>query len=273
MSTENSSKIDWLTLTTWNMGAFFNFVAWYRRREPGGWKHGKVMQYSGMTNGSLFYGTAEQRNGIGETGGHGMVRVSGQAADDFFFMDWRWYQGDTSPTVWKCTRLDLESTRRPPKRHDLERAYKRIQMPKNLILGEKCTLYIGNRAESPIFTRLYEKLEYLRLEFELKHGRAKWAYQNLMAGTRIDTIYAAVLKKSRVPKLYADHYKPGATEVIDYSAEERKHDAKKRLAWLASIEATIAEMANDHDIGEKTRAIIERLASECARIDTETGIV
>lgn len=249
------------------MGSFFAFVGWYRRREPGGWRHAKVMQYSGMTNGELFYGTAEQTTGLGDSAGHGMLRVSGQAADVFFFTQWRYWRGDKEPNVWKCTRLDLESTKMPPKPHDLEKAYKSIRYPKNLILGEKCTLYIGNRESSPIFTRLYEKLEFLRLEFELKQGRAVWAYKNLLNGTEIDTLYAATIKKSRVPKIYADYFLPGDTEVIDYHAEERKVDAQKRLAWLASIENTIAEMMHDHDIGETTREIVSRLAEYGAGLD------
>jgi hypothetical protein len=231
-----TAAIDWITLTTWEIGQFFDLVAYIRRRHVGGWEAAKVMQYSGMKRGNLFYGTSEQRDGMGENKGHGMIRVSGR------------------------TRLDLELTKTPPKRYSLPAAYKRIAHPKSIVQSENCTLYIGNRASSPIFTRLYEKLGYLRLEFELKHDRARWAFEKLIAGVHPNLLYEAIKKKSRVPVLYTKHFTASAEgEPIDYQRAERESDAKKRLAWLSSIEQTITKMMYDDDIGEETRSIVSRI--------------
>lgn len=254
-----TAAIDWITLTTWEIGHFFGLVAYIRRRHVGGWEAAKVMQYSGMKRGNLFYGTSEQRDGRGENKGHGMIRVSGREADDFFFNDLIWY-GRRELSFLKCTRLDLELTKTPPKRYSLPAAYKRIAHPKSIVQSENCTLYIGNRASSPIFTRLYEKLGYLRLEFELKHDRARWAFEKLIAGVHPNLIYEAIKKKSRVPVLYTKHFTALAEgEPIDYQRAERESDAKKRLAWLSSIEQTITKMMYDDDIGEETRSIVSRI--------------
>jgi len=262
-----SVKIDWLTLTSWDYHEYLEVVEYLHQRLGGGWEPSKVQQYKGKSNGHIFYGLAQQTDGLRQQRPHAMIRVSGYMADRVFFEDLIWFKRGSGWSAWKCTRLDLESTRTPPKRYNLANAYKRINHPKNCILGENTTLYIGNRAESPIFTRLYEKLGYLRLEFELKKNRAEWAFRALLNGVHPNDLYMTVMSKSRVPVMFVKHFDIAHGQMVDYAEVERKLDREKQLAWLASIEMTIARMMCDHDIGEQTCQIIDRLAEGGQKLD------
>lgn len=251
----DSVNIDWLTLTTWDLPIFFRTVAWLRRKYIGGWRPAKVMQYAGQSNGEIFYGTAEQKDTNYEKRGHGMIRVSGLEAA-IFWQQWKRFDLAAHDS-WKCTRIDLESTKRPPRSDKMRSAYKRLREPKSWVESPARTLYIGNRSESPIFVRLYEKLEFLRCELELKKGRATWAYKSLMAGEDIRDIWHNALLKSRLPKYYFDHYDDFADGArLDYELEKAESDMAKKLAWLESLGDTVTMMLYDHTVGERTRELL-----------------
>lgn len=263
-----SAAIDWLTLTTWNFPNYLDLVAYMHRRHPGDWRPSKVMQYSGKKRGNMFYGHAEQTARDGEKAVHCMIRVSGQESDDFFFNDLKWWGRSTSSIprhqnspldVWKCTRIDLQLTKNPPKRYNLASAYKRLAHPKSIVQSEKTTLYIGNRAESDTFIRLYEKMEFLRLELELKGHKATWAFRNLLNGVHPNDLYETALSKSRVPVMYVNHFETDG-QIIDMSRVEKERDNEKRLTWLKSLDGCIYQMLSDHDIGDETRELINRWA-------------
>lgn len=273
-----SAAIDWLTLSTWNYPNYLDLVAYIHRRHAGGWRPFKVMQYKGKSNGAIFYGQAEQRSKDGELGVHCMLRVSGQASDDFFYNDLIWW-GRSKQTsavhqyspldVWKCTRIDLQLTKFPPKRYNLAAAYKRLRHPKSIIQSEKTTLYIGNRAESELFIRLYEKLEFLRLELELKGHKATWAFRNLMNGVHPNDIYETSLSKSRVPKMYVRHFQPDG-QIIDMPRHEKDKDNQAKLTWLRSLDECIYKMLTDSDIGDDTRQLINTWSEYGQKLDNET---
>lgn len=256
-----SATIDWLTITTFNTLHYLELVAYIRRRHVGGWRPSKVMQYKGQSNGSIFYGLGDQ---AGQE--HAMVRASGYAADEFFFKDLIWFFRRNDYSSWKCTRLDLEVTKFPPKRYNLRSAYDKIRKPKSIVQSENSTLYIGNRAESPIFVRLYEKDEYLRLEYELKQDRARWAFHNLLNGVHPNDVFESVGNKSRVPVLYLKHFETDGN-IIDYEKAKRAKDMRAKLAWLGTLDESMYRLQADHDVGEDAREIIRRWAEYGQKLD------
>jgi hypothetical protein len=248
-------NIDWLTLTTWDLPIFFRTCAWLRKEYLGGWKPAKVLQYKGQSNGSVFYGTAEQMDRNRDPKGHAMIRVSGLEAA-IFFKRWQHFELSAHPG-WKCSRIDLESTKEHPEGCDMRKAYKSLREPKKWTESPERTLNIGNRSESPIFVRLYEKLGYLRLELELKKGRSVWAYHELMMGTDMRDVWHNALLKSRVPTLYFEHYDEWSNGArLEYELEQVETDMQKKLIWLESLGDTIIMMRNDHTIGERVTELL-----------------
>jgi hypothetical protein len=249
-------EVDWVTLTTWDIKAYLDAIAAIRRSELGGWKGSKVQQYQGHSNGNIFYGIAEQRNANYEDKPHAMIRVSG-ADSDIWFRGWWLHSEFARSDAWKCTRLDLQSTRVPPDGLKMLDWYHKIKYPKNMVLGEKSTIYIGNRADSPIFVRLYEKLDFLRLELELKKKRATWAYRQMVHGTTAASVFQSALKKSRIPKYFYDYFTV-SYEIIDYKNAQIKSEMTAKIKWLASLDGVVNMLINDDTVGRRARDIIQR---------------
>lgn len=185
---------------------------------------------------------------------HAIMQASGSLAQRMFkvFAD---FEG------WYCTRIDLQRTVIRPDWVELSKLFKVLgKKGVSLISSEQNdTLYLGART-SELFTRLYEKPfqeMYLRLEFELKGGRALMALQAMYDGEDCDRIYDYYLDKCKLTKRYLSLF-----ENIDHEStqkamtKELQHESRKTLTWITSLDSTFKLAIADHEIGEQVRSLV-----------------
>lgn len=212
---------------------------------------------------NVSFGLAEQQNKP-----HGIFEASGVDAHTFFHWFMRTQSCQLSSVT--CSRIDLQSTKHPPKEWNYQKAYKSLAKPKKLILGDDGnTLYIGNRQSNSYF-RIYDKTDHsVRVEIELKGTQAKRAWRTLASGKDIAAVYDLYLKKSRVPALMVEHY-TGGREPLDESELQSPElvDLETKYLWLASLDKLVYKLAHDHDIGDRTKKLVKRWSEYGQDLDT-----
>jgi len=190
----NLAGLDWLTMTSFEAGAYQRWVQYVNEltTEP---TEAKRMQYLGViahhATGSAFVGTGTQRKML-----HTMAQVSGMLAEDAFTR----YQGAIYAGHFRVTRLDLQITVEYDRENWSQSALfatLREKHPKRSVsyaesqsgpAGSKlATVYFGSRTSDRII-RIYEKPGmgedvFLRFEIEYKGARANETAQQI-AGDR-----------------------------------------------------------------------------------------
>lgn len=247
-------SIDYVRFSTFDFQVYCDLSAKMRRKFVG-WRKSRWLQYKmERSQENVAYGLAEQ-NGKP----HGIFEASG--LDAHIFSSWL-LETQSTETIQalKCSRIDLQSTKRLDPKLDYPKVYKRLRDPKRLILGsDGNTIYIGNR-KSDSFWRIYDKSEdCVRVEVELKGRQAQICWNSIGAGNDIAALYATWLEKSRVPKLLVDIYKDGRAPVNeDDLATAVPKDLEKTMLWLQSLDQMFYKMVNDHDYGDRTMALLKR---------------
>ena len=255
------SKLDFLRLATWDTPEHNFMQSFLLQNIPGKWEQSKWLQYHGWKNGSMFVGQGEQN---GER--HCIVNISGYTADEI-------YEKLIKCEVYYCTRLDVQITIRQPESVHLDEVYARVKnhTKASLIQSDKNdTLYLGAR-ESAIFTRLYEKIldtKYLRLEFEIKGGRARAAWRAIRAGATSDNVFSHYLKSVKLPGDIKKLFEVAEDGETDYAmTEEIRKDDLKTLKWLQSIDGAFMKALGNHNIGEEVQHILAGWLAHAGNLD------
>lgn len=246
-------SIDYLRLATFDFKLYLDVVAALRKKYVG-WRPKRWLQYKcQISQEGIVYGLAEQ-NGQG----HGIFQASGAKSHVLAY----WFRellDDRLHNLY-CTRIDFQATKTRHEQLDYLEIHKRLARPKRLILGDDGnTLYIGNR-ESDSFWRLYDKTDqHTRLEVELKGNQAKRAWTTFTNGTMPTDIFAAYVKKSRVPQFLARYY-ANIFDVAKLEKLEPLDDLQAKLAWMAQLDGLAYKLANDHDVGKRAQEMFRRWA-------------
>lgn len=231
----------------------------------GKWEQSRWLQYKGWKNKSVFVGQGEQN---GER--HCVVNVSGYMADET-------YEKVIKCEVYYCTRMDVQITIRQPECVHLDEVYARVKNHTKASLiqsDENDTLYLGAR-ESAIFTRLYEKslgTKYLRLEFEIKGGRARAAWRAIRAGATSDNVFSHYLKSVKLPSDIKELFQLAEDGETDYAmTAEILKDDQKTLKWLQSIDGAFMKALANHNIGEEVQVILQGWVAYAENLDMMKG--
>lgn len=255
------SKLDFLRLATWETPEHNFLTSHLLQNIEGQWEQSKWLQYKGWKNKTIFVGLGEQN---GER--HGIVNVSGYFSDTAYVNLLEW------PTYY-CTRMDVQITVKQPECVHLDEVYARVKNHTKASLiqsDENDTLYLGAR-ESAIFTRLYEKIldtKYLRLEFELKGGRARAAWRAIRAGATSDNVFSHYLKSVKLPSDIKNLFDLAEDGETDYAmTAEILKDDQKTLAWLQSIDGAFMKALGNHNIGEEVHHILQGWVSYAGNLD------
>jgi hypothetical protein len=245
-----NAKLDFLRLATRDTVELTYLTSHLMEVMGGTFKHSGWLQYKGWTNDGVFLGHGEQDKKL-----HGVVNISGFKSDEHYsaLLDWE---------TFYCTRMDVQVTIRQPDIVNLAEVYARIKhfTKASLIQSdENDTLYLGART-SEIFTRLYEKIldtKYLRLEFEIKGGRARAAWRALRAGSNQNEIFNYYLSRSALPVDICRLYEvAGDGETAHAMREEIKQDDENTLKWLQSIDGAFMKALGNQNIGENVQMIL-----------------
>lgn len=260
---QDTTLIDYIRLATFNPSVYGLLVADIEKKYPE-WKRKKWMQYKGRKSESgIFHGSGMQKNRR-----HFIIECSGYASHEFAL--WISKHPVASRLDFYCTRIDLQRTQqRPPEEHRLK-AYKRLKGKKRLEQSDTgITLYVGART-SDTYTRIYDKTkDLLRLEIELKGIRAKKTWMALLDGATLDGIYNFVVKKSRVPDIYALHFWADGAPIAKLPDVEIATDLTSKLEWMATLDGLAYKLANDHDIGVRAHEIFKRWAEYGQKVDKD----
>lgn len=259
----DATLIDFFTIATFDTIAYYKLTVLIEHTYHK-WNPKKWMQYSGRKSAcGVFHGMGEQGRRA-----HCIIQVSGQMAQKFY----EWFAQQENATIgsFYCTRLDIQRTTFAPDKEYRVRAYPRLRGAKSLIQSSKgTTLYIGART-SDSYWRLYDKTDtHMRCEVELKGKLAKRAWMSLQAGERLGGIFNRFLLRSRVPKVYVDYFRANA-EPGTLPELEQSENLGDKLQWLASLDALVYKLANDHDTSERTARLIRRWDDYCDNIDKKS---
>ncbi len=231
---------------------------------PDDWQQGKWLQYRGWRKESLFVGHAIQ-----ERKSHTVLNISGSLSN-------RMMPSLLELPEFYATRIDVQVTIENPLGSGDALALVRDECTtKHTTLIESLendTLYIGSRT-SEKFIRLYEKnLEksYLRLEFELKGQRARAAWVALVGGEQLHKIFHYYVKRSKLPPRAQAWYSGARSSATkECMAAEITHEAKKKLAWLVSLDKCIMRLMANHEIGEQVKTLIRAWAKHADWLDDQ----
>lgn len=255
------SKLDFLRLATWDTPEHNFMQSFLLQNIEGKWEQSKWLQYKGWKNKSVFVGQGEQK---GER--HCVVNVSGYRADEI-------YQKLIKCDVYYCTRLDVQITIKQPDNIHLDEVYQRVKDHTKASLiqsSENDTLYLGAR-ESAIFTRLYEKVldtKYLRLEFEIKGGRARAAWRAIRAGATTDNVFSHYLKSVKLPSDIKELFQLAEDGETDYAmTAEILKDDEKTLKWLQSIDGAFMKAMTNHNIGNEVLMMLAGWVAYAGNLD------
>jgi len=258
---------DWLTICTYKFEPYTMAVAYLRRQEESGWKRKSWLQYEGFQHKTgVFYGHATQSN----KREHYLIKISGNLAGQ--------YLGDILAQGWAksfyATRIDLERTRQKPewwKPRELADWLRGEGKKVSMIESEFSTVYIGSRT-SGRFTRIYEKdyeSIYVRLEIELKKKHAAIAWDYLLSGKSVESLYASHLEKIGLFERAVADYLPQDADRLDLALVEKETKMGKRLEWLKTLQATFIKMLHDHDIGAMTADIFYAVLADYERVNND----
>lgn len=261
-----AAQVDWLTIASYKFKSYTQVAAWVRSKYGTTWKRSKWLQYEGFTNGSIFYGKAQQTN----KEEHYIVKVSGLMASDFLTHFRQLHFADT----FYCTRIDIQRTIPRPVwwiPREVKDAIHNEGVVCSMVESDTgSTVYIGSRS-SGRFVRLYEKdmskAKFVRLEIELKGGHSRNAYDYILDGATVASVYGSHLYKLDIPGQWVADYLPGEYDDLDLTLAQNKSDMEKRMKWLRTLIPTFQKMLNDHSIGYETKSVFESLLSSME--DTE----
>ena len=255
--TQNISPIPDITLVDYIRLATFDTVAFMRlcaelERKYHDWRPYRWQQYKGrQSESNVFHGIGQQ-NGRA----HYILQVSGFRAHGF----WLWWQERLAATkaAFYATRIDIQRTRTKPLIEHRIKAYKRLRGTNQLIQSSTgTTLYIGART-SDTFWRLYDKTDdTMRCELEIKGKQVKRAWIALSNSESLGGVFNRFLKQSRVPQFYASYFRANH-EAVPLPKLEERVDLAKKLNWLATLDALVYKLAQDHDCQEDLARIIDR---------------
>lgn len=257
------THVDYLRLASWKNDAYIETMTIMMEAWPKNWVRGKWLQYTGWRKEGVFIGRGEQNRKA-----HTIVNISGALAQE-------WYGSFTAWDVWYCTRIDLQRTIKSPLAKDETLAIVRddCNTKKTTLIEseENDTLYLGSRT-SDKFTRLYEKIldeTYLRLEFELKGYRSRAAWEAIKAGEEIDKIFYFYLEKSALPERVKFEYGEDGEIATDKAMRlQIEKDEKKALAWVMSLDDSMAKNMASHAIGEQVKVVVRAWSKYADYLDT-----
>lgn len=256
-----STWCDWVTIATYKLESYTDLAAYLRRQEPTGWKGGTWLQYKGYRNKDIntFYGSGDQSN----KKTHYICVVSGSWAGQWL-PD---FLAQPFAEQFYCTRLDVEKTRVAPSWWEPRKVKDRLgklNITTSMVESDTgSTVYIGSR-RSGRFIRMYEKdygRKYVRLEIELKRHYARMAWEALLQGANIADIYATHLDKCKLPDGLTVDFMPSEYDPVNLTYDSLNTDMQKKWEWLLSLSDTFLKMANDHEYGERTRALFLYLST------------
>lgn len=253
------ASLDYLRLASFDFN-YAKLIAEFMNGWSEQWKRSKWLQYDGWKLGKLFVGVGEQAKKR-----HMIMSISGCETHKLA----EWMHDELS---FYATRLDVQRTIEKPKYSSLRRIRSRIQSKNTTLIEspDNDTLYVGSRT-SNCFTRLYEKpldTMYLRLEFELKGKRARSSWGALVHGRTPSHIFEHYLDKSRLPNTVKAWFsEPGDNLSYEFETEQVVRDAKKKLAWLRSLDESINQAMACHEIGSQVRGLVRMWALEADRLD------
>lgn len=254
------AALDYVRLATWETEDYPKVMARLMRSWENGWQRGQWLQYKGWKKEALFIGVGEQKQKR-----HAVLSVSGSLSE-------RLLPSLKSLKGWYCTRLDLQETIQEPDYIRLAEIRDECTT-KNTTLIESLdndTLYLGSRT-SEIFTRLYEKpldTMMLRLEFELKGGRARMAWLAMLEGETADMIFGYYMEDSKLPE---DVLALFATVGVESTKKTMQaihlHEIGKTLKWIQSLDSSMEKNMNNHEIGEQVKTLVRSWAAYADKLD------
>ena len=249
----NIVSVDYIRLATWDFKAYCDLSAIIRRRYVG-WRKSRWLQYTMQrSQDGVSYGLGTQNEK-----GHGIFESSGAAAHEFYH--WLTTTQETFLPSLYATRIDLQCTKARHKDQDYVKLHKSLRKPCELHLGnEGNTLYIGSR-ESNSFWRIYDKTpKHVRVEVELKAAQAAKVWSALQRGVMPATYFNSVLHNSRVPNVLVQYY-GDSTDIVDLAEflKTAPPDMNRKLQWLQTLDSLVYKLCNDHDTGDRTKALIVR---------------
>lgn len=214
--------IDWLTLTSYR-DELYQAGEILMESVGNEWTESHLMQYSGkkmdMVGGHIFVGT-----GLQKMSRHHMIRISGEAAHNAT----PYLAGKFQPYQDRISRIDAQITIDEPEKWSQWDLCCRLRSAgynvgwiasRDKETGyELATVYIGNRAASPRYVRIYQKLtdegkKVLRLEVEIKRKRAREHGKNL-----------------------AEYGRGDVSKLRDELAHVSQSDPKLHLAYSSALE-------------------------------------
>lgn len=254
----SAAQCDWLTLASYRFKAYTDAAAYLRKTYDMKWKPAKWLQYDGFQTAGIFYGKAIQSHGKE----HYIIKGSGIIAWDLH----KKIMAQPFAENWYATRIDIERTILKPKWWKPRKLYDELKaagIVTSLIESTTgSTVYVGSRS-SGRFVRLYEKelmtLKHVRLEIELKQGHSRRAWEIMLDGGTLRSLYAAHLLKVKLPGYVVDTYMPDDREELDLTLAQREDDNDKKLKWLKSLIPTFEKMCLDHSMRIETRSIFYSL--------------
>ena len=178
---------------------------------------------------------------------------------------------------WYATRIDVQTTIYCPDDLVLSDVRDRCETKNTTLIESRFndTLYLGSR-ESEIFTRLYEKPIFdklLRLEFELKGGRARTAWAALCKGETVEAVFLYYLRKCKLPsetaELFENYSLDATAEIMN---QIKGHDNAKVLKWIESLDSSIEKHMSNHQIGESVKTIVRAWAKFADKLDEESNL-
>ena len=272
--------IDWLTITSWTTEPIQRLskelvaIADQHKEEIAPWKW---KQYEGhivsCPLGSIFVGTGYQKQGW-----HGIVRISGELADEL----WSLVANMVKEQPIRITRLDVQMTVTEPDGWSQWRLFNRCKDAGHSMrwedsvdrnCGELATVYIGSRY-SQRMTRVYEKptkegAKLLRFETEYKADRAHANARSLARGKATLSQYLKhemqkVVGDEQLAAIYANQLegiKPHTERI-----RVKTGDDKTRAWLLHDVLPVFTRIINSHGEGQE---IIDAYRAAC---DAASGL-
>lgn len=266
----NRAAVDYLTVTFWDPSKFKEFSDLVIGDvDPEKCSAAKMMWYQGVRcnweNGSAFFGEGENNERM-----HHIAQISGAVSDHVAFA-LSHQDGD----YWNTSRIDLQITIPLPewyKSRGLTETLRGDEWPgrsRNITLidgGGDDTVYIGSR-HSDRYIRVYVKeVEWLRFEVEYKGHLARKVWERY---SRVPTLAAAGILVSELARLprhpilveFAESLRH-ANRIDVATAKPTKTPSKTFLWFRKQVLPALTRLLNDHDFGDKTRAILDSLLKE-----------
>lgn len=246
--TVQRAYLDYLRLGCWDDASALQLTSKLRTSIPK-WRQGYWLQYKGWYGDNSFYGIGEQNRRR-----HYVWRSAGPSSSVLFELT------KGLPEVY-ATRLDVQVTISLPEDYDVFAVY---QDHKNLggrgtsIIESDTgsTVYFGARTSdrfARLYTKEYDKGNFLRLEFEFKGKTAKAIYSSIILGRNGPTmIFQHFLKSFSLADYIIDWFDTGDDSEMERIYIENAQNDDHKLEWLHSLANTIIKMGNDHKMSEST---------------------